>query len=78
MEAALVAEGPSLPQSMQRDWGAVGLATTHSGGSEPVSLEQELTAETSRLFQLNQDVALVLLHKSWHRCIRSDLNLSGG
>ena len=59
-----MAEGPSLPQSMQRNWGAVQLASTATVGCLcPTPLDGGLTVETSRLFNLKQSGALVLLHK---------------
>lgn len=64
VEAALEAQGPSLPQSMQRNWGPVKLgsaATASCPRSTP--LEQSLTVETSHLFNLKQAKAVVLLHE---------------
>eukprot|EP01043_Picozoa_sp_COSAG02_P027950 COSAG02_NODE_1671_length_11389_cov_24.192826_4_plen_159_part_00 len=55
VEAALERTGPSLPQSMQRDWGAVRLAT------RGVALSRRLTVEEARLFQLKQEKQLELM-----------------
>jgi hypothetical protein len=64
VEAALEAEGPSLPKSMQRKWGAVKLASTAAPGCPgPILLPQGLTVETSQLFNLKQTGTLVLLHE---------------
>ncbi len=52
VEAALERAGPSLPLSMQRDWGAVRL------GARGVALPRELTVEKARLFQLKQEQQL--------------------
>ena len=48
VEAALERAGPSLPLSMQRDWGAVRLE------ARGVALPRELTVEKARLVQLKQ------------------------
>ena len=56
VEAVLVAEGPSLPKSMQRDWGLVQLGVQGGGRLDP-----GLTVESSRLFHLKQDGQLELL-----------------
>ncbi len=64
VEAALEAEGPSLPQSMQRKWGPVKLASAATAACPGLSpLAQGLTVETSQLFNLKQAGALVLLHE---------------
>ena len=55
VEAALERTGPSLPQSMQRDWGAVRL------GDRGVALSRKLTVEEARLFQLKQEKRLELM-----------------
>lgn len=55
VEAALEHTGPSLPQSMQQDWGAVRL------GARGVALSRELTVEEARLFQLKQEQHLELI-----------------
>ena len=52
VEAALEHTGPSLPQSMQRDWGAVRL------GVRGAALPRELSVEQARLFQLYQEKQL--------------------
>jgi hypothetical protein len=63
VEAALLTEGPSLPRSLQRDWGPVTLAVT-GGAGRPRRLARELTVEGSRLFNLKQAGQLVLLYES--------------
>jgi hypothetical protein len=55
VEAALERTGPSLPPSMQRDWGSVRL------GTRGVALSRELTVEETRLFQLKQERHLELM-----------------
>jgi hypothetical protein len=63
VEAALFAEGPSLPSSLQCDWGPVTLAVMADGAGRPRRLAQELTVEGSRLFHLKQAGQLVLQYK---------------
>ena len=55
VEAVLERTGPSLPRSMQRDWGAVRI------GARGVALSRELTVEEARLFQLKQEQHLELM-----------------
>ena len=55
VEAALERTGPSLPRSMQRDWGAVRLAT------RGFVLQRRLTVEQARLFQLKEEKQLELM-----------------
>jgi hypothetical protein len=63
VEAALLAEGPSLPRSNPRDWEPVTLAVMADGAEQPRRLARRLTVEQSRLFHLKEAKQLALLYK---------------